>query len=113
MLGGAGLGRGYLNRPELTAERFIANPFRPAREKTLSVGDLVRCLPTGTWSIGAVSTVRSRSGGFRIELEEIESVLRQHAAVREVVVSSRGEKPAEQRWSPMWFPSGRRLRSVT
>ena len=97
-VGGAGLGRGYLNRPELTAERFIANPFRPgAGNRLYRSGDLVRYLANGDMEYRGRIDGQVKIRGFRVELEEIEAVLRQHADVRQVVVISRGEKPAEKR----------------
>ena len=96
-VGGAGVGRGYLNRPELTGERFVPNPFRPgAGNRLYRSGDLVRYLPNRDMEYRGRIDAQVKIRGFRIELEEIETVLRQHAAVREVVVMSRGEKPAEQ-----------------
>jgi acyl carrier protein len=96
-VGGAGLGRGYLNRPELTAERFIPNPFRPGAGKRLyRSGDLVRYLPNGDIEYRGRIDAQIKIRGFRVELEEIETVLRQHPDVREVVVISRGEKAAEK-----------------
>jgi amino acid adenylation domain-containing protein len=97
-VGGAGVGRGYLNRPELTAERFVPNPFRPeAGQRLYRSGDLVRYLPNRDLEYRGRIDAQIKIRGFRIELGEIEAVLRQHAAVREVVVISRGEKPTEQR----------------
>jgi len=97
-VGGAGLGRGYLNRPELTAERFIANPFPPGAGKRLyRSGDLVRYLANGDIEYRGRIDGQIKIRGFRVELAEIEAVLRQHADVREVAVISRGEKPAEKR----------------
>ena len=72
-----------LNRPELTAERFVANPFRPdAGERLYRSGDLVRHLVNGDmeYRVGIDGQVKIR--GFRVELAEIETVLRQHADVR-------------------------------
>jgi amino acid adenylation domain-containing protein len=97
-VGGAGVGRGYLNRPELTAERFVPNPFRAqAGQRLYRSGDLVRHLPSGDLEYLGRIDAQVKIRGFRIELGEIESVLRQHAAVREVVVIARGEKPPDQR----------------
>ena len=97
-VGGAGLGRGYLNRPELTAERFIANPFRPgAGNRLYRSGDLVRYLANGDMEYRGRIDGQIKIRGFRVEPEEIEAVLRQHADVREVAVISHGEKPAEKR----------------
>ena len=97
-VGGAGVGRGYLNRPELTAERLIPNPFRPGVGKRLyRSGDLARYLPNRDIEYRGRIDGQIKIRGFRIELGEIEAVMRQHVAVREVVVISLGEKPAEQR----------------
>ena len=97
-VGGAGFGRGYLNRPELTAERFIANPFRPgAGNRLYRSGDLVRYLANGDMEYRGRIDGQMKIRGFRVEPEEIEAVLRQHADVREVAVISHGEKPAEKR----------------
>lgn len=84
-VGGSGVSRGYLNRPELNAERFIDNPFRPG-ERLYRTGDLGRW----TWSGGLEYLGRNdqqvQIRGFRVELGEIESRLLEHPAVRECVV---------------------------
>ncbi|KAB8332623.1 non-ribosomal peptide synthetase [Scytonema tolypothrichoides VB-61278] len=86
-IGGDGLARGYLKRPELTAEKFIPNPFsdKPAA-RLYKTGDLARYLANGQIEyIGRIDhQVKVR--GFRIELGEIEEVLRQHPEVQETVV---------------------------
>jgi amino acid adenylation domain-containing protein len=97
-IGGVGVGRGYLKRPELTAEKFIADPFDTTPGARLyRTGDLVRYLPDGNIEfLGRIdSQVKLR--GFRIELGEIESVLQQHPAVREVVVLAREDAPGDKR----------------
>jgi amino acid adenylation domain-containing protein len=97
-VGGAGVGRGYLNRPELTAERFIPNPFHPGAGKRLyRSGDLVRYLPNRDIEYRGRIDTQIKIRGFRVEPGEIEAVLRQHPAVRDVVVISRGEKASEKR----------------
>ncbi|GAB1537529.1 hypothetical protein NUACC21_01740 [Scytonema sp. NUACC21] len=85
-IGGVGVGRGYLNRPELTAEKFIPNPFSKEGVRLYKTGDLARYLPNGEIEyIGRIDhQVKVR--GFRIELGEIEAIISQHPAVRETVV---------------------------
>ena len=96
-VGGAGLGRGYLNRPDLTAERFIPNPFasKPG-ERLYRAGDLARCLPDGNLEYAGRLDHQVKIRGFRIELEEIESVLRQHDSVKETLVVAREGVPGER-----------------
>ncbi|RKG94728.1 amino acid adenylation domain-containing protein, partial [Corallococcus sp. CA053C] len=97
-LGGAGLARGYLHRPELTAERFVHNPFsREPGARLYRTGDLVRLLPEGELEyLGRIDN-QVKVRGFRIELGEVEAVLRAHASVQDVVVHARTEAPGEKR----------------
>lgn len=86
-LGGSGLARGYMNRPELTAEYFIPHPFNCERGARLyRTGDLARYLPSGDIEYLGRHDEQVKIRGFRIELGEIETVLAAHPAVREVVV---------------------------
>ena len=96
-IGGAGLARGYHNRPELTLEKFIPNPFSDQHDDRLyKTGDLVRSLPDGTIEFLGRLDQQVKIRGYRIELSEIEIVLGQHRAVREAIVmvqqDERGEK---------------------
>ncbi|MBN4003641.1 non-ribosomal peptide synthetase [Nostoc sp. LPT] len=88
-IGGVGIGRGYLNRPDLTAEKFIPNPFSDKPSARLyKTGDLARYLTSGEIEyIGRIDhQVKLR--GFRIELGEIEALISQHPVVRETVVTA-------------------------
>lgn len=96
-LGGAGLAREYLNRPELTAEKFIANPFsNQSGDRLYKTGDLARYLPDGNIEyLGRIDN-QVKVRGFRIELGEIESVLAQYPAVQENAVVAREDVPGEK-----------------
>ncbi len=97
-VGGAGLGRGYLNRPELTAERFIPDPFSNRDGARLyKTGDLARLRPNGELDYLGRTDDQVKIRGFRIELGEIEAALRQHAAVRDVVVHAPRDESGEIR----------------
>ncbi|MEH1868759.1 MAG: amino acid adenylation domain-containing protein [Nostoc sp.] len=88
-IGGAGLARGYLNRSDLTAEKFIPNPFAAMGSRLYKTGDLARYLADGNIEfIGRVDQ-QVKIRGFRVELGEIESVLCQHPQVQQAVVSVR------------------------
>ena len=95
-VGGAGVTQGYLNRPELTSERFIPNPFSNSPGECLyKTGDLASYLPNGDIEYLGRIDYQVKIRGFRIEIGEIETVLCQHPRVREVVVivrESSGDK---------------------
>jgi acyl-CoA synthetase (AMP-forming)/AMP-acid ligase II len=95
-VGGAGVTRGYLNRPELTAERFIANPFSNNPQARLyKTGDLGRYLPNGDLEyLGRIDN-QVKIRGFRIELGEIEAILATHPDVWETVVVVREDEPGD------------------
>ena len=96
-LGGEGLARGYLNFPELTAERFIASPFSiHAGARLYQTGDLARYLPNGNIEYLGRIDHQVKIRGYRIELGEIETVLSQHPAVDQSVVVAREEMPGEK-----------------
>jgi amino acid adenylation domain-containing protein len=117
-LGGAGLARGYLGRPDVTAEKFIPNPFARCRlqsadcrladspicnlhsaicNRLYRTGDLARYEPDGAIMFVGRTDAQVKLRGFRIELGEIEAVLGQHSAVREAVVVAREDVPGDQR----------------
>ena len=94
-IGGPCVARGYINRPELTAEKFIRNPFSDdANDRLYRTGDLVRYRPCGSLDfIGRVDN-QIKVRGFRVELEEIEQVLRRHEGVKDCVVILREDPDA-------------------
>jgi amino acid adenylation domain-containing protein len=97
-IGGAGLARGYLNHPELTAEKFIPHPFSADPQARLyRTGDRARYRPNGDLEFLGRLDYQVKLRGFRIELGEIEAVLRQHEEVTEAVVVVREDRPAEKR----------------
>jgi amino acid adenylation domain-containing protein len=96
-IGGSGVARGYLKRPDSTAERFTPNPFSiEAGARLYKTGDLARYLPDGNIEFLGRMDQQVKIRGFRIELGEIETVLRQHPTVREAIVSARGNGAGEQ-----------------
>ncbi|HDR3410164.1 TPA: AMP-binding protein [Bacillus thuringiensis] len=95
-IGGAGIAREYLNRPELTAERFICHPFNE-EERLYRTGDLVRYLPDGNLDYLRRIDNQVKIRGFRIELEEIEASIERHPLVKEAVVLATEDKLGEQR----------------
>jgi amino acid adenylation domain-containing protein len=97
-IGGAGVARGYLNRSELTAERFIKDPFS-ANPNTLlyKTGDLGRWRADGNIEYLGRNDTQVKIRGFRIELGEIEARLLQHPQVKEAVVVAREDEQSEKR----------------
>lgn len=85
LIAGVGLARGYLNKPELTAEKFVENPFSPG-ERLYRTGDLVRWFPMGDIEYLGRMDHQVKIRGFRIELGDINYYLEQYSSVREAVV---------------------------
>ncbi len=97
-IGGAGLARGYLGQPELTAQRFVAHPFDSTPgARVYKTGDMVRYRPDGQLEfIGRVDR-QVKIHGFRVEPGEVESALESHAAVRTAIVDARDDGHGEQK----------------
>ncbi|HEY0783407.1 MAG TPA: condensation domain-containing protein, partial [Thermoanaerobaculia bacterium] len=96
--GGIGVARGYLHRPELTAERFVPDPFSEARGARLyRTGDRVRWLWGGQLDFVGRIDAQVKIRGYRVEPGEIEAALREHAAVREAAVAARPEPSGGRR----------------
>ncbi len=92
-IGGAGVVRGYLNRAELTAERFVPDPFAgEAGARMYRTGDLARYQPDGNLEFLGRIDDQVKIRGFRVELGEIETVLREHELISDAVVAVRGDR---------------------
>ena len=100
-IGGVQVGRGYLDRPALTAERFIPDPFgAQAGRRLYRTGDLARRLPDGAIEYLGRLDHQVKLRGFRIELGEIEAALLEQPAVRAAALVVREDLPATRGWSP-------------
>ena len=97
-IGGIQVGQGYHERPELTAERFVADPFSSSPEARLyKTGDLCRYLPNGAIEFLGRLDHQVKLRGFRVELGEIESTLKSHESVRDVVLTALDDPEHGQR----------------
>ena len=96
-IGGQGVGRGYLNRPDLNEAYFLPDPFFPEKgARVYRTGDMVRYLPSGEIDFLGRADKQIKIRGFRVELSEIENVLRKHSGVADCVVIVRKIKAGIQ-----------------
>jgi amino acid adenylation domain-containing protein len=96
-IGGAGVARGYRNRPELTAERFVSDPFPGDATRLYRTGDQGRRLPTGEIEFLGRVDDQVKIRGFRVELGEINSILSQQRAIQASAVIAREDESGEKR----------------
>jgi len=103
-IGGAGVGRGYVGQPSLTAERFVPDPFGPPGARLYRTGDLGRYREDGRIDFIGRADHQVKLRGFRIEMGEIEACIRQHPEVGETVALVREKPPGEARLVAYFVP---------
>ena len=116
-VGGPGVARGYLHRPDLNAERFIPNPFvevssDPDPPKLYRTGDLARSLANGDLSYAGRIDDQIKLRGFRIELGEIEMALSQHPAIQASTVMIRADQPRHPQLVAYLIPDAERASPI-
>lgn len=105
-IGGEGLAYGYINQPELTAEKFVPNPYSNRQGQRLyKTGDVVRCLPDGNIEFLGRVDDQVKIRGYRIELGEVENTLNQHPNVQKSVVLVNDNKANEKDMSAYVVPN--------
>jgi amino acid adenylation domain-containing protein len=96
-IGGAGVARGYLGRPGLTAEKFVPDPFAGTGARMYRTGDRARWLDEGSLIILGRTDNQVKVRGYRVELGEVETALRRHPGVAECVAVLREDRPGDRR----------------
>ena len=113
-IGGAGVARGYLHRPELTQQKFIPDPFSGEPGPRLyRTGDLGRLLPSGAIEYLGRMDYQVKIRGYRIELGELESLIREYPGIRETVVVASEDRPGNKRLIAYVVPEDRQRFNAT
>jgi amino acid adenylation domain-containing protein len=110
-IGGAGLGRGYLNRPDLTARKFIPHPFAEPGARLYRTGDWARARPDGQIEFAGRRDQQVKLRGFRIELGEVETALAKHPLISECAVVTRQDERAGTRLIAYFIATNTKLRA--
>lgn len=112
-LGGPGVSRGYLNRPELTAQSFLPDPWaEPPGARMYRTGDRVRYLPDGNIEFLGRIDHQVKIRGYRVELGEIEAIINEDPAVQDVAVILREDTPGDKRLVAYVVPVGGQLEAI-
>jgi amino acid adenylation domain-containing protein len=112
-IGGPGVARGYLNQPELTAERFVEDPFSEHSDaKLYRTGDLGRWRADGNIEFLGRNDLQVKIRGFRVEPGEVEALLQNHPAVKQAAVSVREDEPCEKRLVGYVVPDVAQLKAM-
>jgi amino acid adenylation domain-containing protein len=106
-IAGQGLARGYINRPEFTAEKFVVNPFGENGDRLYKTGDLARYRADGNIEYLGRIDHQVKVRGYRIELGEIEAAVNEHPNVREAVILVREDEPGDKRLVAYVVPGNR------
>jgi amino acid adenylation domain-containing protein len=105
LIGGVGVARGYRNRPDLTAKKFVSDPFIEGAGTIYHTGDLARFLPTGEIELLGRADNQVKVRGYRIELDEIEAVLDSHPSIRKSAVKVWDDGHGDQRLVAYFVPN--------